>query len=152
MRTVSISIKDYERYVSMERGILASLRLDPDDWAVCGLETDMGDVPFFTDQPTIITDTSTISGLSLGSVTIDISYRHGKRHVCPSCGRAMDVNKWVSNTFSNPPMFGMTTSVRIRVPQLHCGSCPGYPQIRCPLAVRNHTFTKLCKFDMLRNL
>lgn len=151
---ISIDVKDYERYVSLETGILHALRLKPDEWIVVCVHTDMGDVPFFRDDgdPTIVTDTSEISTLSLGSIVIDVSYRHDKRHVCQSCGDPMGVNKWVTNTYTNSPIFGMDCKISVSVPQLHCKRCPGYPQVRCPLVVRNHTFTKLCKSEMLGTL
>lgn len=152
MNSANVNIKDYERLLSIEQSLLKALRLDSEYWYISGMQVDMGDVPYFSsdpDVPTIVTDTSELPTLSLGNVLIDVSYKHGLRHVCPSCNGLMSVNKWIRNVFSNPPIFGMSTSIGVSVPQLHCSHCSGYPQVRCPLVVHNHTFTKLCKFDML---
>jgi len=153
--SVDYDVKDYARLKNIEKGLLKTLRLDDDKWFIESLKVSTGVVPYFSDDPevpTIITNSSEISTLSLGDINIGVSFKHGVDHICPHCGKRMSVNKWVRNEFSNPPMFGMSSSVTVSVPQLHCKDCGGYPQISCPLVVRNHTYTKLSKFDTLESL
>lgn len=42
---VTIDVKDYERLVGIEHGILDALRLNRDDWVLAGMDVDQGDVP-----------------------------------------------------------------------------------------------------------
>lgn len=134
--------------------MLRILRLPSEKWEITGIEVNTGDLPGISEDAeyTIETDTEEIRTLSLGEVVFHVSYRHGLRHECKTCGRAMKINKWVSNTFTNAPVFGMSSKVEVSVPQTHCPECGGYPQPRCPLVVYNHSYTVLTKFDVIRTL
>ena len=131
-------------------GLLLMLRLDPNRWEVKGCKVDLGDVPLFSDEdpdkPVVETTTDDIVYLDRGNVDIEVSLKHGLRHVC-DCGRPYDIHKWVRNTYNSTPVMGMRTTVTISVPQVHCPVCGTYPKIQCPLVVRNCTYTKLLKLD-----
>ena len=131
-------------------GLLLMLRLDPNRWEVKGCKVDLGDVPLFSDEdpdkPVVETTTDDIVYLDRGNVDIEVSLKHGLRHVC-DCRRPYDIHKWVRNTYNSTPVMGMRTTVTISVPQVHCPVCGTYPKIQCPLVVRNCTYTKLLKLD-----
>lgn len=127
-------------------------RLDPERWTISGISVDMGDVGLFSDSdpdaPLFETTTDVIRGMDPGSVTVDISMRHGLRHLCPFCGRVAAIHQWVSSELVSPPISLMRTTVRIHVPKLRCDACGRYPKARCPLAAYNRTYTRLMAFQV----
>jgi len=137
-------------------GILRIMRLDAKRWEFKGIRVDEGDLGLFDDgdpdRCVLETGTDGLKNVDRGSVVIHISCRHGLRHECEFCGKAMGVNKWVETEYHSSPVKGMRTSVRISVPQMICKGCGTCRKVRCPLIVENHTYTKLLKLDVLERL
>ncbi|MDO5862589.1 MAG: ISL3 family transposase [Thermoplasmata archaeon] len=136
--------------------ILHLLRLDPDRWQVDGISVDQGQLGTFPDSdpdaPVLEFSSDTVRSIDLGWAVIHVSMRHGLRHECGKCGGPMQVNKWVKNTYSSSPLCLSETFVSVSVPQLHCPECGGYPKARCPLVVRDHTYTRLLKLGVMQTL
>ena len=141
---------DKSTVLSPNDALLLMLRLDPNRWEIRGCKVDLGDIPLFSDEdpdrPVVETTTDDIVYLDRGNLDIEVSLKHGLRHVC-GCGRPYDIHKWVSNRYNSTPVMGMRTTVTICVPQVHCPVCGTYPKIPCPLVVRNCTYTKLLKLE-----
>ena len=139
-----------------DQAIVRMLRLDPKHWVCLGISVDSGDISQFSDSepdsPVIETTTYHLRDLDRGSICIFISMKSGIRHVCQTCNCAVSIKKYVTHQFDSSPLSGMRTKISVRVPQVHCESCGGYPTVRCPLVVFNHTYTKLLKFDALSTL
>ena len=144
---------DKTSVLPIEIAVVKALRLDPERWICTGASLDFGDIPLFSDDDPdkAIVDTTTdqLRSVDCGSFLIGISMKSGLRHVCPDCGTPSAVKKYDTRKFNSSPIFGMKTKVSVRVPQLYCRNCNTYRNARCPLVVRNHTYTKLLKLEAL---
>ena len=131
---------------------LKAFRLDSRHWQIIDFDIDQGSVPCFSDDspddPIIETTTDCLRDFDMGSMTVHISMRHGRRFICQDCGTLQKVHKWIDTDYSCPPILFMRTKVRIKVPQLYCPCCSKYRKARCPLVVPNHSYTRLTKFEV----
>ena len=60
-------------------GILKALRLSPNLWEITGIIVDQGDLTTFTDDSEMTMKMSELGSLSLGSMIIFVSMKHGLR-------------------------------------------------------------------------
>lgn len=152
----NIESPDKPVVLNLNDAVTKALRLNPERWEVTGAEVCLGDIGIFSDDDpdasVLETTSDDLRSFDTGSMCIHVSMRHGLRHECKDCGRPMKVNKWVSTSYKSSPVMNMRTTVRVSVPKMHCTHCMTFPKADCPLVVKNHTYTKLMKFDVLASL
>ena len=67
---------------------------------------------------------------------------------CPRCGTLCKVHQYEDRYYSHPRIMMMSTVLRIRVPNLRCLVCDGYPQATVQVARPNVSYTRLMEMDV----
>lgn len=77
-----------------------------------------------------------------GEIQVDLDIER-TMHACPNCGCSCKVHQYEVRHYSHPPMMGMATVLKARVPKLRCDVCDGYPQMVVPWARPLVSYTKM---------